>query len=82
MNNQFLVTVNKAIAHPTGNIQIGDQAVISCGKSPEAGKLVLCGSEIELWTGQENIKGVVTQIIKHVDTLDNGVPRFEGWELN
>ena len=82
MNNQFLVTATKPVAHPRVNIQIGDQALVDCGKSPEAGKLVLCGSEIELWTGQENIKGVVTQIIKHVDTLDNGVPRFEGWELN
>ena len=66
MNNKFWVEVTKPISHPRENIQIGDYVLISCGKYPEAGKLVLCGSEIELWAGQENIQGVVTTICRPV----------------
>ena len=66
MNNKFWVTVSKPVSHPRVNIQIGDHAQVDCGKSPEAGKLVLCGSEIELWAGQENIQGVVTTICRPV----------------
>ena len=82
MNNKFWVTVSKPVSHPRVNIQIGDHAQVDCGKSPEAGKLVLCGSEIELWAGQENIQGVVTHIYQAVGTRDNGVPQFDYWGLN
>ncbi|MEY4591767.1 MAG: hypothetical protein RIR18_662 [Pseudomonadota bacterium] len=64
VKTEFFVKASKPISACGKHIEAGDFLFIDTNSTPEAGKLVLCGSNIEAFTNQSRITGVVRGIFK------------------
>jgi len=64
--HEYFVKVTTPIEHPIMNIETDDSALINDRITPEAGDLVLCGSKLERWNGQDPIDGVVVQVNRSI----------------
>jgi len=64
--HEYFFKAISPIQHPIMNVEIDDSALINDRITPEAGDLVLCGSKLEHWNGQDHIDGVVVQVNRSI----------------